>query len=67
MTETLDKIYLEISNITHARNRRELEAAKLAADIQSFLYDSYPLATTKRGTVESRIFILAQKIEGILK
>lgn len=29
MTETIDKLYLELSNVTMARNRREIDLATL--------------------------------------
>lgn len=29
MTETIDKLYLELSNVTQARNRREIDLATL--------------------------------------
>lgn len=31
MTDTIDKLYLELSNITQARNRREIDLATLVA------------------------------------
>jgi len=31
MNETIDKFYLELSNITQARNRREIDLATLVA------------------------------------
>jgi hypothetical protein len=31
MTETIDKLYLELSNVTQARNRREIDLATLVA------------------------------------
>ena len=31
MTDTIDKLYLELSNITTARNRREIDLATLVA------------------------------------
>ena len=31
MSETIDKLYLELSNVTQARNRREINLATLVA------------------------------------
>lgn len=34
--ETLDKLYIEISNVSNARNRRELSSARLIDEAYTF-------------------------------
>lgn len=37
MTETIDKLYLELSNVTTARNRREIDLATLVVRLSRAL------------------------------
>ena len=37
MTETIDKLYIEISNVTNARNRREIDLATLVVRLSRAL------------------------------
>lgn len=45
MTETLDRLYLELSNVTTARNRREIDLATLVARLSRALkrHDGYEM------------------------